>query len=171
MSAANILPDDLTGEKVINYLKLDSGKFVTALAQSDADVVKVNFFRKDYDSLPARTADPQESNVWFIVGGSQDRNQQMIAGEYHYYKVDETQFSTYPIITPQDAFGQLTAGNAYIANQGLVKDGDSLKIRKIYLAYYDSENPDEFYEPIYVFEGDKGFMAYYPAVTSDYYGQ
>jgi len=144
---------------------------VGALAQSEADVVKINLTRKDYDSLPARTASPLESNVWFIVGGSQDRNQQIIAGEYHYYKVDETQFSTYPIISPEDAYTALTSGKAFIANQGLAKDGETMTIRKIYLAYYDSENPDEFYQPIYVFEGDKGFMAYYPAVTSDYYGQ
>jgi hypothetical protein len=170
LSAANILPDDLTGEMLPNFLKLDSGKFVNALAQSEADVVKINLFRKDYDELPSRTANPLEANVWFIVGGSQDRNQQIIAGEYHYYKVDETQFSTYPIISPEDAYSNLTSGNAYIANQGLAKEGEGVTIRKIYLAYYDSENPNEFYEPIYVFEGDKGFMAYYPAITSDYYG-
>lgn len=171
LGAADILPEDLTGGMVPKFLKLDNGKFITALSQSDSDAVKINLFRKDYDELPAKTTDPTEANVWFMVSGSQDRNQQIIAGEYHYFKVDESQFSTYPIKTPKEAFGELQSGNAFIADQGTVQDGENLKIRKVYLAYFDSENPSDFYQPIYVFEGDKNFVAYLPAVTSDYYGE
>ncbi len=170
LSNANIFPSDLTGQTIHNFLKLSDGKFINALSLSEGDVIKVNFFRKDYDSLPSLTELPEESNVWFIVTGSQDRNQQIIAGEFHYYPVDESQFSTYPIKTPEAAFEELRSGSAYIANQGLVKEAESLKIRRVYLAYFDSEAPSEFYQPIYVFEGDKGFVGYVPAVSLDYYG-
>ncbi|MEK7550700.1 MAG: hypothetical protein AAB535_02855 [Patescibacteria group bacterium] len=171
LSGADILPNDLTGPTEPEFLKLDGGKFASALSLSESDVVKVNFFRKNHDDLASLTASPLESNVWFIVTGSTNKGQQIIAGEFHYYPIDESQFSTYPIKTPQKAFEELQSGQSFIANQGLVKDGETLKIRRIYLAYYDSESPSEFYQPIYVFEGDKGFMAYIPAVTSDYYGE
>lgn len=171
LSGASILPDDLTGPTAHDFLKLSAGKFVSALSLSESNAVKVNLFRKTYDNLPAMTGNPNEANVWAILSGAQDKNQQIIGAEFHYYPVDESQFSTYPIKTPQVAFSELQAGTAYIATLGLNKDGDSLKIRRIYLAYFDPEAPSEFYQPIYVFEGDNGFVAYDTAVTSDYYGQ
>lgn len=171
LSEAGILPDDLTGHTSYDFYKLKSGTLASALSLSEADVIKVNLFRKDYDNLPSMTANPNEANVWAIVSGSTVREQQVIAAEYHYYPVDETQYATYPIITSAQAFSALQSNQAYIANAGLNKDGDTLKIRRIYLAYYDPDVESDFYQPIYVFEGDNGFVAYYPAVTSDYYGQ
>jgi hypothetical protein len=171
LSNASVLPADLTGPTTHEFFKLSEAKFVTAIALSEADAVKVNLFRKNYDELPVLTSNPNEANVWAIVGGAQDRNKQILAAEYHYYAVDESQYSTYPIKTPQEAFTELQSGGGFIASQGLVKDGETLKIRKIYLAYFDAETPGEFMEPIFVFEGDKNFFAYVPAVTPDYYGE
>lgn len=171
LSAGNMLPTDLTGPTENSFLKVSEGKFVSALSLSESDVIKVNLYRKSYDDLPSLASFPDEANVWFIVTGAQDKNQQIIAGEFHYYSVDESQFSTYPIKTPQVAFDELKSGQAFVSNKGLVTDGETLKIRRIYLAYYDSESPSEFYQPIYVFEGDKGFTTYLPAVTGDYYGE
>lgn len=171
LSTANVLPADLTGPTTHNFYKLSGGTLAPALSLSESDVIKVNLFRKDYDNLPSLTANPNEANVWAIVSGSQTRDQQLIAAEYHYHAVDETQSSTYPIKTPAEAFTELQSGSAFIADQGLAKDGDSLKIRRVYLAYFDPEETTDFYQPIYVFEGDNGFTAYLPAVTSSYYGQ
>lgn len=171
LSSAGILPNDLTGPTTQSFYKLASGQLQSAISLSESDVVKVNLFRKNYDNLPSMTANPNEANVWAIVSGAQTREQQIIAAEYHYYAVDESQYSTYPIITSQEAFNELTANQAYIADLGLNKDGDSLKIRRVYLAYYDPESEADFYQPVYVFEGDNGFVAYYPAISPTYYGQ
>jgi hypothetical protein len=175
LSDANVLADDLSGPMVPSYLKLTGGKLTNVLALSEADVVKISLFRKSYDNLPSVTADPFQSNVWAIISGGQQRDQQIIAAEYHYYSVDESQYSTYPIITPQEAFNELQSGNTYIASMGQYKDGDSLKIRKIYLAYFDPGAATDFYQPVYVFDSGENdpsnsFVAYLPAVTSTYYG-
>lgn len=171
LSSAGLLPDDLIGPVKNEFLKLSNGRLKSVLALSEADLVKVNFFRRDYDNLPSVTQNPDEANVWFIVSGASDKNQQVVAGQFHYYPVDETQSSTYPIKTAQDAFTQLQNGQAFIANPGINKDGASVKIRKIYLAYFDPAITNGFYEPIFVLEGDNGFVAYVPAVTDDYYGE
>lgn len=171
LSSAGLLPDDLTGPTTHNFYKLSSGTLAPALSLSDSDVVKVNLFRKNYDNLPSMTSDPNEANVWAIVGGATTREQQIIASEYHYYPVDESQYATYPIITPAEAYNLLQSEQIYIADMGLNKDGDSLKIRRIYLAYFDPETESDFFQPIYVFEGDNGFTAYLPAVSPTYYGQ
>jgi hypothetical protein len=116
------------------------------------------------------TANPTEANVWALISGASNKSQQIIAAEYHYFPVDETQFSTYPLKTPAEAFDELQTGTPFIADLGTNKDGASLKIRRIYLAYFDPDTECDFYQPIYVFEGDNGFIAYVPAVASDYYG-
>ncbi len=171
LSGAGTLPADLTGPTTNKYLKLSNGQLTDALSLSEADMVKVNLFRKDYDKLPSVTGTPDQANVWAIIDGSNQPGQSVIAAEYHYFPVDETQYATYPIKTPAEAFAELQANQAYTAALGLNKDGDSLKIRRMYLAYFDPASPTEFYQPVYVFEGDNGFTAYLPAVTSAYYAE
>lgn len=170
LSSANILPDDLSGTTTHNFLKLSGGSLVNALSLSESDMVKINLFRKNYDNLPSMTGNPTEANVWALIGGAQNRDQQIIAAEYHYHPVDESQFSTYPIKTPTEAYSELQTGQPFIADVGVNKDGANIKIRRVYLAYFDPEEQTDFYQPIYVFEGDNGFTAYVPAVTSNYYG-
>jgi len=171
LSSANLLPADLTGPVVHEFLKLQESKLITALSLSESNLIKINLFRKNYDHLPVMTPDPNNGNVWFILSGTTEREKQIIAAQYHYFPVDESQFSTYPLITSEVAWSQFSSGNFYLANIGANKENDNIKIRKIYLAYYDAGVQTDFLQPIIILEGDKGFMAYIPAVTSDYYGE
>jgi hypothetical protein len=171
LSSADLLPDDLTGSTQNEFLKIEGENIVTALSLSDSDFVKIHFFRKNYEELPTVTNEPKKGNVWFMLSGSQEQERKIIAGEYHYFPVDESQNSTYPLKTAQEAWSTLISGNAYIASYGQNKEGDSVKIRKVYLAYYDPGKAINFFQPVIVFEGDKDFVAYIPAVISDYYGE
>jgi hypothetical protein len=170
LSQAGNFPEDLTGEPTHEFLRVDSQGITRALSLSEANLVKVNLIRKDYDKLHAKTADPNSSNVWFIVSGDKDRDRQIIASEFHYFPVDEEQFATYPIKTAEEAFQELQAGKGYIADIGQNQDGQ-VTIRRMELAYYDPSQYTEFYQPIYVFQGDRNFYAYVSAVTSEYSGQ
>jgi hypothetical protein len=166
---AGLLPDDLTGSVTHDFLKISEGQLISAMSLSEANFVKVNLFRKNYDEIPAVTGNPNQANVWAIVSGARNQGQEIIASEYHYRSIDESQYSTYPIKTPIEAFAELQGGQAFIANYGLNEDGINIKIRNVYLAYFDPDVITEYYQPIYVFEGDNGFTAYLPAVTADYY--
>ncbi|MFZ5932604.1 MAG: hypothetical protein ACOYT7_00750 [Patescibacteria group bacterium] len=170
LSSAGLLPEDLSGPTTHEFLKIAGDKFVSALALSEADLVKVNLFRKSYDDLPSLTAEAGSANVWFLVSGAQEREKQIIAGQFHYFPVDEGKYSTYPLKTSQEAWEEFNAGKYYLATPGLNKDGEGVKIRRIYLAYFDPGTPAEFFQPIFVFEGDRGFIAYLPAVSPEYYG-
>ena len=175
LSNAGVLPDDLSGPTSHEYLvpheflELDGTPFVPAESQSVANFVRVNLFRKSYDNLPSLTPNPNRGNVWFIISGSGDKDNQMIAGEYHYLPVNEQQFATYPLKNPQEAWDELVAGGGYIASTGVNGAGE-VRVRRAYLAYYDSPESSDFFQPIFVFEGDKGFTAYVPAVSSEFYG-
>lgn len=171
LSGAALYPDDLTGPKGSKYLKTQGGGFIPALSLSDANLVRIDLFRKSVNELPAVTPVFGEANVWFMVSGIRERGKDVIAGEYHYFPIDETQSATYPVKTSEMAWQELNSGNYYPSSFGTTIENDSIKIRKIYVAYYDSGIYTEFYQPVYVFEGDKDFVAYVPAVVSDYYGE
>lgn len=171
LNAGDLLPEDLTGEVKHQFLKAQGGGFVNAISLSDANLVRIDLFRKDYEKLPVVTNSPDEANVWFMVSGIKERGKEVVAGEYHYFPVDETQVATYPLKGTELAWQELSSGNYYPASTGSAVEGDSLKIRRVYLAYYDAGVYTEFLQPVYVFEGDKDFVAYVPAVTTDYYGE
>ncbi len=169
LSSADLLPEDLTGSTDYEFLKIEEGNFISALSLSEADLIKVYLYRKTFDDHPSLTSAPDQSNVWFMVSGAREKEKQIVAAEFHYFPVDEDKSSTYPIKLADTAWQELQNSNAYIANLGLNEDG-TIVIRRVYLAYYDPGTSTGFYQPIIVFEGDRGFSAYVPAVTSEYYG-
>lgn len=171
LSGADLLADDLSGEVKTEYVKLVNDKIVGAASLSDANFTKVNLYRKSYSDLPPINPDSSAANVWFIVSGEGQKEKSIIAGEYHYFPVDETKSSTYPVKTAQQAWNDLTEKRANILSLGTNPEATNIIIRKIYLAYYDSGVAMDFYQPVVVFEGDNGFVAVTPAVTGDYYQQ
>lgn len=168
LSPAQLFPTDLSeGSTTFEFLKVEGGQLVGTPSLSEANFVKVNFFRKNYNELPVLTPD-KKGNIWFIVSGDTSRDRQIIWGEYHYFTVDEKRQSTYPIKTALQAVNELQTSQAFVAQPPL--DGTSnATVRRIYLAYYDSGRPQNFFQPIFVFEGDQGFLAYLPAVAAEYY--
>ena len=169
LSRARILPADLTGPVTSEFVKIQEGRFVKASSLSDANLTKVNLYRKNYHDLPSVTSKFKQANVWFMFSGARDPGDQIIAAEYHYFALDENKNGTYQIKTASDAWEDLKSGKAYIANLGDNNEGNII-IRKVYLAYYDAGQYTEFYQPVLVFEGDNDFSAYVPAVTSEFYG-
>jgi hypothetical protein len=169
LNSTKLLPEDLTGPTFPDYVRFSDGKLVGAISLSESNLVKINFLRKSFDDYPSLTPSTTESNVWFMVSGSRERGKKFVAAEFHHFPIDETQSATYPIKTSQAAWDELNAGNAFIVDTGSNKE--NVVIRRVYLAYYDPKIPTDFFQPIVVFEGDNGFVAYVPAISSEYYGE
>ncbi len=169
LNKAQILPEDLNGNLSQEYLRVDSQGLSTALSLSEANLIKINLFRSPIDEIDPVTADPNTSNVWFILSGESEGQRQIIAAEFHHFNVDDQQVGTYPLIKASEAMETLKAGKGYIASLGQNQDGKVI-IRRIYLGYYDPGLYTSYYQPVIVFEGDRGFKAYVPAVTAQYYG-
>lgn len=169
LKQAGILYEPLAnGSSTHEFLRVESQKLVSAISLSEADLTKINLYRQSFGTeenpIPNVTSDPNESNVWFILSG--DKN--IIAAEYHFYEVDRNNFHTYPLKTAEQALQDLQEGKGYVASLGTNPEGN-IVIRDIYLAYYDPDLPSQFFQPVVVFEGDGGFVAYVPAVTDLYY--
>lgn len=164
LSGAGLLNESLAaGPNTHVFLRLEGGQFVPAISLSESNLIKINLFRKPYEKIPSVTPNGSEANVWFLLG----RGGKVIAAEYHFFPIDETKISTYPLKTAEAAWNELQRNEAYIASY---TGGRNIVIRRVYLAYYDPGQQTEFYQPVVVFEGDNDFAAYVPAVTSEFYG-
>lgn len=156
------------GTQTFDHLKSGSSVLETATSLSDANFIRVNFFRRDYDSLPSVTPIKNRANVWFLVSGATSGPSQIIAGEYHYYPIAEDQRATYPIKTAKEAYDALVAGKGSVVSYN--PSSTNITIRRVYLGYYDSSYPQQFYQPVVVFDGDGGFRAVVPAIITEFYG-
>jgi hypothetical protein len=179
LNRAGLLRDDMVGVEKITYLKADAGKLISALSLSDADFVQVDYFRKNVDefeagsekknivaSYPFYRPDPNKGLVRVIMSGSKEPTSQIITADYQYVNVRYEDNGTYPIKTGEMAWEELVNGDGFVTSQSLPVN--EVKIRRVFLAYYDSDQGQDYTMPIYVFLGDQGFAAYVSAVTDDW---
>lgn len=167
LAKASKLPVDLEGgEKKVSYWKIQFDGLKAVASQSEANVARVDFFRKELENdLGIVTTDINSAAVSIIVTGSQVEGRKVVEVMYKYTNVDRELFGTYYIKTPEEAFADLKLGYYWPASD---TTNESVKIRKIYLAYFEPVTLTNYLQPIYVFEGDNDFVAYQPAIPSTY---
>jgi hypothetical protein len=163
-------PDIEAGVTTHQFYRVEVDKFIPVSSQSEANLIKINFFRKNFgldSKVISVTPDYPEANIWFMMGALGTR--EIVRAEYYYFPIDESKSGTYPLLNSQQALDKLKAGQAYLVS--FDSKGKNVTIRKMYLAYYDAGQYQEYYQPVFVFEGDDNFRAYVPAVNDDYYGK
>ncbi len=171
LQGANALPDDLTkGSAEVIYLKYKDGSLTKALFFSEANFAKVNLFRQDLDNLKILPANPKDANISVTLGPTASRNRGIIEVRYIHAPISQANFATYPLKEVNVAWSELIEGKAFIASLGNNPEG-KITIRNAYLAYYDSEEGQNFLQPVVVFEGDNDFYAYVPAITDTWLEQ
>ena len=162
LQSGNKYTDDLKeGEKKISYWKITDGTLTSVLAQSEANVVKVDFYRKNLEDKWQITS-PQagEASVSVLISGSQ-----IVEANFKYAGIDRESFSTYPIKTIEQAMNNLTAGNYWPSSD---VNSKNVIIREVNLAYYEPITMTQYVQPIYVFKGDNNFIAFVSAVADKY---
>lgn len=168
-----VFTDDLAqGEQTISYLKYDQGNLTITPFFSEANFAKINFFRNKLDEIALLPPKPKESNVSVVLAASDSNRdtKEVIDIQYTNYPISLNKYATYPLKKVDQAWSQLAAGKGFIADIGSNADG-KVVVRKAYLAYFDSNEPQDFLQPVIVFEGDRDFFAYVPAVTDDWIEQ
>jgi hypothetical protein len=161
--AGKMYPDLEEGENKISYWKIAFGGLKETPGLNDANLVRVDFFRKKLDGNQEMvTDDLSKASVSVLVSGSSLAAKKIVEVEYKYINVDVSAPSTYPIKTPEAAYEDLKMGYYWPAKDSEAK---STVIRKVTLAYFEPVTPAQFLQPVYVFGGDGGFTAYVPAVT------
>lgn len=168
-SGSKYSEDLKNGEKKISYWKIADGTLKSVLAQSEANIVKVDFYRKSLEDKWEITS-PQigEASVSVLISGTETNNNQIIEVNFKYANIDRESFSTYPIKTTEQAIADLKSGNYWPSSDIELKD---VIIREVNLAYYEPVTLTQYMQPIYVFKGDNNFIAFVPAVTTKYISQ
>jgi len=179
LKKVNLLPNDLVGAEKTTPLKDDVGKLVNALSLSDADFMQVDLFRRDIEeinpesdkrevvaSYPFYRTDPGKGLIRVVVSGGRNTSEKYIHVDYEYTTVQYDNNGTYPIKTGDEAWAELSAGGGFVTLSS-PKSGE-VKIRKVFLGYYDAEGGQNYSMPIYIFLGDKGLVAYVSAVRDEW---
>lgn len=162
-----LYPADLAeGRSQVTFLRLSGDTLTPTTSLSQSDAVRVDFFRRAINGMPLFTPIPEEGPVSFIFAGTSIAKKRILQFSYIYWPIDQQTIATYPLITSAQAWQELQSGNGFIArypNQGV-----TAVIRNVYLGYYDSLEPQNYLQPIFVFEGDNGFLAYVEAVSPEW---
>ncbi|MBU0579419.1 hypothetical protein KKE34_02650 [Patescibacteria group bacterium] len=167
LKTTNLLPSDVAsaaGEIV--YLKSLGGELKQAVSFSDADFLQVDLNRFPINGIH-RMFGPNgyEGAIHAIISGALSGSSSIVSLDYTYQAVDYQQYETYPIRSSQQAWKILQSGEAYIADLG---SQPAVIIRKVMLGYFDSKEEQNYLQPIYVFEGDDGFLGYVSAISPEY---
>ena len=162
----NFLPSDLNqGTVEFEYLHFNPPNLNHVSSLSEANFIRVNLFRADVDKLKVLPPDPKKSLISFLFSSSRTIGKRIVEINYTYFPIDQENFATYPLKSVNQAWSELQSNQAYIAHLGQNQNGQ-VTIRDIYLAFYDSAQPQNYLQPIFVFQGDRDFFAYVPAVEA-----
>lgn len=170
LESGNKYTDDLkNGKKEVSYWKLGDGIMTAVSALSEANAVKIEFYRQPVDNK-WEIVSPQDgaASVSILVSGADDSNKKIIEASFKYANIDRESYSTYPIKTADEAIAALKTGNYWPASD---VSSENETIRKMELAYYEPVTLTQYLQPIYIFRGDNNFTAYVSAVTDKYITQ
>jgi hypothetical protein len=174
LKKAGVYTEELgQGAKEVIYFRFDPPNLESVNAVSEADLTLVNFFRKEIENsatekIKIMPPNPRKSLVSVLVSGSTDHNKKILEVNYIHYPLSRQTFCTYYLKPIETAWKELQNNQVYLADFGQNFDGRVI-IRRIYLAYFDpfstpAQNESLYLQPIYVFEGDRDFMAYVSAI-------
>lgn len=163
LSQQNLIPDDMPQDNwVTTYLRWIGGDYAPTSSLSEADFVRVDLFRNKLEDLyPSVTSKPGVGSISAITSGLNQRDG-LVKVQYNYFYINQDSPETYPTKSAAEALTELRDGKGYLARFGL--DRKKATIRRVYLAYYESYEPQQYYQPVWVFEGDDNFLAYVPAL-------
>lgn len=163
----NLYVDDLSGGSTnVTFLKLTGNQLFPIGSLSQADAVKVDFYRTAVGDARVFTPFPDDGQISFIFSGSEINKKRVLQFAYTFWPIDYNTSATYSLKPALQAWQELQEGGGYIARYP--QEGSEAIVREVYLGYYDSFDPQTYLQPIYVFEGDHGFLAYVHAVNPDW---
>ncbi|MDO8551236.1 MAG: hypothetical protein Q7S03_00955 [bacterium] len=166
LKQAELLAQDLEeGQAKVSFWRYIAPNLVPAISLSEADLVRVDLFRANLDDFKILPPDPKESAVSLVFSGVRTLNRRVVELNYAYSAVNKESFATYPLKSSTVAWQVVNEGKAFIASAGQ-NNGGQIIIRKAYMAYLDTDGTNDFLQPVFVFEGDKDFIAYVSAVDS-----
>jgi len=167
LQSHDLYPEDIEeGTAQVVFMKLLSNRLIPTSSLSQGDAAKVDFFRRPIGNTKIVTPSPDDAPISLIFSGSSDQRKRLLQFAYTYWPIDYDTTATYPLKSSASAWEELQAGKGYIVRYPA--NSATAVVRSVYLAYYDSFEPQTYLQPIFVFEGDNGFVGYVPAISPEW---
>lgn len=167
LQSNGLLQDDIDDTNAtISYLRLLSDQLIPTTSLSQSDAVRIDFFRKPIGATRIVTPTYDEAPISILLSGASSAKKRIIQFAYTYWPVDYQTSATYALKTTATAWTELQEGKGYVAKYP--KNSTVATVRNVYIAYYDSFDPQIYLQPVFVFEGDNGFVGYVPAVVPEW---
>ena len=147
----------------ISFHKLVGNTLLPAPSQSQANAVRVDIFRNPVGGFPVYTPQPEVGPVSALYSGSSNPRKRILQFSYTYWPIDTKAVGTYRLKTSDQAWQDLKSGNGYIPKY---PQNTTIVVRQVKIGYYDSIEEQSYLQPIFVFEGDEGFVGYVQAVAA-----
>ncbi len=180
---------DSRGYQEVRFGKFSGASVVEASSIPETQIARVDFFRKILE-FPILGPDPKQAllQVYLRDPKTEDTFPQLnfpYVRAYH-WEINTDEPATYPLTPIETVWEQISQNNGVVVNvtpQGAspfetprATRVDRVLINEVYLAYFDNVTPQQFLQPIYVFEGNYittagssgSITIYYPAVSSEY---
>ncbi len=167
LNKASLLEDDISKENyLLTYLAAKGEMFREVSSLSEADFVKVDLFREEIQpGFENVTAYSDKGIIQVIISGSRTQGERVVQVQYDYFPVDIDSAESYYIKSGEEAWEELINGGGHIVSSH--KEGQ-IVIRSSSLGYYDSFEPQNYLQPVYIFEGDDDFKAIVHAISSEW---
>jgi hypothetical protein len=160
--ASLLQPDIATISGEVTYLRTSGAELIEAASYSDADFVQVDMQRSPIDGFyEFYTPNGTEGIINAILRGGNQSEDTIVQLYYNYQPIEYDQVHTYPLRSTQEAWQLLQSGGGYVVDKGTA---DVAIIRRIFMGYYDDFEEQDYMQPIYVFQGDNGFLGYVSAL-------
>ena len=167
IASADLLGDDMASASgKVTFLKSIGGELKTAFSLSEADFLQIDINRNPIDQLyKVYTNEGEKGIVSAKMTAAFSANNSIVDMDCFYRRVDYLNFETYPLRTAKSAWNLVQSGDAYVLNGKGLKEA---VVREVELGYYDSYEEQKYLQPVYIFRGDKNFMAIVPAINANY---
>lgn len=142
-------------------LRIDGNNLTETPALVNANLIEVNFERREIAKIPLVTARENSPSVQALVSLNS-----VVLASLTKQQIEKHNFATYPLKGTAKAFEDLKGGNSVFNKD--VFDQTSFPIRDVTLAYMETKISQGFLQPVYVFKSDKGLIAYVSAVDESW---
>lgn len=156
------------GETKVSFWQLNGNTLVKTTSLANADAVRVDLGRENLTGMKLLSPHYPDELIYFVFSGSSQSSKKILKASYKFWPVETEEKATYPLKTAVSAFTELKNNQGFIVRMGSTNE---VTIRKISLAYFYSQDYQEFLQPIFVFEGDPDFMAFVPALDPNWVGK
>jgi hypothetical protein len=163
-------PEELAlGKERIIYLDYNVAKkeFNVVKRKEDANAIEIDFYRADIDGTGTIPPKYYNSQNYVVLTYSKSELPRIIKAELKYFEKETTKVGVYPLKTGVQAWDDLKNKNGTIISLGN-NSGENIAIKSMKLFYFDPDIYQPYLQPVYVFVGENGFVAYVEAVSSSY---